>query len=442
MKMRKLLAIMLVLVMSVSLAACGKNDKEAGNTGDTAADSANTAVTGSGNTGVNLTVAIWDTNQEPGLTKILEDFTAQTGIKAEIQVTPWDQYWTMLEAGATGGSLPDVFWMHSNEISRYSEYEMLLDLTDRIAASDKVDLSKFPQDIVNIYKWNGETQYAVPKDIDTIALWYNKTMFDEAGLAYPDETWTWEDFRAACEKLTKPDGSQYGYAIAPSNNQDGWYNMVYNMGGTIISDDKKASGFDQEGTVKAIRFVTDLVKDGLTPNYETMTENDAYALLEAGKVAMVTQGSWMLAELCNNDYVKANCDIAVLPKDAETGRRASIYNGLGWAAAANTKNPEESWALIEYLGSKEAQQKQSDLGIVISAYEGTVSNWTQAYPDFNLAAYLDMMDDLVIRPYSKTTVTWENMITEKLVDAWTGTKSVEDVCADIASEMNATLAEE
>ncbi len=63
-----------------------------------------------------LTVAIWDKNQEPGLTKIMADFTKETGIKTQIQVTPWDQYWTMLEAGATGGSLPDVFWMHSNEI--------------------------------------------------------------------------------------------------------------------------------------------------------------------------------------------------------------------------------------------------------------------------------------------------------------------------------------
>jgi len=389
-----------------------------------------------------LTVAIWDTNQEPGLTKILADFTAATGIKAEIQVTPWTQYWTMLEAGATGGTLPDVFWMQSNEITRYSEYELLLDLTDRIAASEKIDMSKFPEDIINIYNYQGDKQYAVPKDIDTIALWYNKTMFDDAGLAYPDDSWTWDDFRDACAKLTKADGSQYGYALLPSDNQTGWYNIAYDMGGTIITDDKKASGFDQPGTIKAIEFASSLVKDGLTPSYETMTENTAAALFEAGKIAMTTQGSWMLSELCNNDYVKANCDVAVLPKDATTDRRASIYNGLGWAAAANTARPDEAWALIEYLGSKEAQQKQSDLGIVISAYEGTTENWTKAYPDFNTQAYLDMMVDKVIRPYSKSTVTWENMAAEKLVDVWTGSKSATDVCADITAEMNADLAEE
>ncbi|WP_277405690.1 ABC transporter substrate-binding protein [Lacrimispora xylanisolvens] len=389
-----------------------------------------------------LTVAIWDKNQEPGLTKIMADFTKETGIKTQIQVTPWDQYWTMLEAGATGGSLPDVFWMHSNEIARYSEYEMLLDLTDRIKASKTLEMDKFPKEIVDIYNWQGTKQYAVPKDIDTIALWYNKTMFDAAGISYPSKDWTWDDFADAAKKLTKADGSQYGFAINPTNDQAGWCNPVYDMGGYVISEDKKSSGFTQPGTIKALTFLTDLMKEGYAPPYEVIAENKEEALFEAGKVAMITQGSWMLSELCNNDYVKANCDIAVLPKDKTTGRRASIYNGLGWAASANTSMPEEAWKLIEYMGSKEAQQKQSDLGIVISAYQGTTANWVKAYPSFNLQAYLDMMDDLVIRPYSKSTVAWTNMIHEKLIDAWTGKKSVEDVCKDIDKEMNAMLAEE
>lgn len=388
-----------------------------------------------------LVVAMWDKNQLDGIQEIVKDFTSETGIEVDIQVTPWDQYWTMLEAGATGGSLPDVFWMHSNEFNKYAQYEMLLDLTDKINSSELIDLSKYPEDIVEIYNYE-DKQFAIPKDIDTIALWYNKTMFDEAGMEYPNENWTWDDFRNACEKLTKEDGSQFGYALKPTNNQDGWYNTVYSMGGSVISDDKKESKMSDTNTVKALEFITGIIKDGSTPAYEVMTENNPEALFEAGKVAMITQGSWMLAELCNNDYVKANCDVAVLPKDSATGNRVSIYNGLGWVASANTSYPEEAWKLIEYLGSKEAQQKQSDLGVVISAYDGTTENWVKAYPDFNLQAYLDMMNNLVIRPYSKTTITWEEMISEKLIDAWTGKREVKDICNDIEVEMNDILSEE
>lgn len=438
MKHKKLLALLLASLMVLSLVGCSgstQTTKESGSTKEKTEEESS-AVSADV-----LTIAIWDTNQEPGLTQIVNDFTAKTGIKAQIQVTPWNQYWTMLEAGATGGSLPDVFWMHSNEFTKYAEYDMLLDISDKITSSKTLDMNKFPQDIVGIYNYNGK-QLAVPKDYDTIALWYNKTMFDEAGVSYPDSSWTWDDFAAAAKKLTKADGSQYGFALRPGNNQDGWYNIVYDMGGEIISADRKTSGMNKEGTIKALEFITGLVKEGYAPPYEVMAENELNALLEAGTVAMVTQGSWMLADLCNNDYVKANCDVAVLPKDAATGRRASIYNGLGWAAAHNTDKPDEAWALIEYFGSKEAQQKQSDLGIVISAYEGTVDNWVNAYPDFNLQAYLDMAQDMVIRPYSKHTTVWENMLTEKLVDAWTGAKSVAEVCADIEKDMNAKLAEE
>ncbi len=418
--MKKIIGFMVLALVLLSVTSCAKEEK--------------TASSGS------LTVAIWDSNQEPGLRQIMDDFTAETGIEVVIQVTPWEQYWTMLEAGATGGSLPDVFWMHSNEFAKYAEYDMLLDITSNIDSSSLVEMDKFPQDIVNLYAWEGK-QLAVPKDIDTIALWYNKTMFDEAGIAYPDESWTWDTFYDAAVALTKDDESQYGFSLKTSNDQAGWNNPVYTMGGEVINDAKTESGFNNPNTIKALDFMGRVAQNAMPP-YEVVSENNEEALFSSGKVAMVTMGSWMLAYLCNNDYVIEHGDIAVLPKDATTGRRVSIYNGLGWAASANTARPDEAWALIEYMGSREAQQKQSDLGIVISAYEGTTNNWVNAYPDFNLQAYLDMMDDIVFRPYSKNTVVWNNMTYEKLIDVWTGTKSAEEVSMDIYNEMNAILAEE
>lgn len=416
-----------VLILGMVFVSCTGNKKK------TVSENATQDVT--------ITVAIWDKNQEPGLRKIADDFTAKTGIKVDFQVTPWDQYWTMLEAGATGGSLPDVFWMHSNEFAKYAEYDMLLDISDRIKKSNVLDMTAFPKDIIEIYNWQNK-QFAIPKDIDTIALWYNKTMFDEAGIAYPDNTWTWDTFRDAAKKLTKKDGSQYGFSLKPSNNQAGWYNIIYDMGGTVISQDKKKSGFDSPEVVRAFTFIENIIKDGSMPPYSVIAENGEEALFEAGKVAMVTMGSWMLPELCNNDYVKQHGEIAVLPKDAKTGRNASIYNGLGWAAAANVKYPNEAWQLIEYFGSKEAQQKQSDLGIVISAYKGTTDNWIKAYPNFNLQAYLDMMNDMVIRPYSKNTVVWERFSIEKLIELWTGKITPQEAGKEIATQMNIILAEE
>lgn len=387
-----------------------------------------------------LTVTIWDEGQRPGLQQIVDEWSAQSGVKATIQVVDWNSYWTLLEAGATGGELPDVFWMHSNVAQMYMENDMLLDLTDRIAASDKIDLNNYYEGIVKLYNSDGK-QYAIPKDIDTIALWYNKTIFDEMGVAYPDDTWTWNDFAEAAGKLTNDE--HWGYAIQPGNNQEGFYNTIYSMGGYVISDDKKKSGFDDPNTIKAMELFTDMIAKGYCPDLNTVSETAPNELLCAGKVAMSINGSWMLAGYRDNEYAAANCDVAVLPFTNDPSDRVSIYNGLGWAAAANGKNIDAAWSLIEYLGTKEAQAKQAELGVTMAAYKGCSDAWVNSVDCFDLNGHMKMLDaKLVFRPYSRNTVIWEDMLTEKLKEAWTGDKATADVCKDIAVEMDAALAEE
>lgn len=453
---KKVIALVLSAVTAVSMVGCGVSTEapadESTSKDDTAeADDAKDdtevaddtteepASIGSSKEG-ELTVTIWDEGQRPGLQQIVDDWSAESGIQATINVVDWNSYWTLLEAGATGGELPDVFWMHSNVAQQYMENDMLLDLTDKIKDSDKIDLNNYYEGIVNLYQSEGK-QYAIPKDIDTIALWYNKTIFDEMGVDYPDDTWTWDDFAAAAKKLTNDD--HWGYAIAPGNNQEGFYNTIYSMGGYVISDDKKTSGFDDPNTIKAMEFFTDMIKDGSCPDLATVSETAPNELLCAGKTAMSINGSWMLAGYRDNEYAAANCDVAVLPYYKDPSDRVSIYNGLGWAASANGKNTDAAWSLIEYLGSEEAQIKQAELGVTMSAYKGTSDAWVNSVDCFDLNGHMKMLDaKLVFRPYSRVTTVWEDMMTEKLKEAWTGDKATADVCKDIATEMNAALAEE
>jgi len=448
--MKKKIALLLTFLMVAgSLAACGNDNGSNESTDDststtetedggTAEDSAS-AEDASRSSGNKITLAIWDSVQEPGIREICDDFTAETGIEVDIQVTPWEQYWTMLEAGATGGALPDVFWMHIKESERYMSADMLLNLDEQIEASDKIDLSNYYEDVVEMYRYDG-SQYAIPKDIDSIALWYNKAHFDEAGLEYPDDTWTWTDLKEAAAKLTTDD--HYGFGSRILNYQEGWYNLVYGLGGYIINEDKTASGYDNEKTIEAIEYFQSFVADGTSPDNTVTSENDLVALFESGTISMSLQGSWVMSELTSNDYIKENGAVAMIPM-TDDGTRVSVYNGLGYAASANTEYPEEAWALLEYLGSEEAQIKQADLGVTLSAYKGTSDGWATSVEGFDLSPHIDVMDDtLVFYPNSKNTTAWENMANEKLVKAWTGEASVADVCKEIADEMNKLLAEE
>ena len=436
---KKLLSTALAGIMVMSLAACGGGGGNSGGGSADGGDAAGGASSG-GDKGGTITVAIWDNGQKAGLDQIIADYTAATGNKAEIQVITWDQYWTLLEAGASGGDMPDVFWMHSNEVQKYMENDILMDLTDRIASSEKLEMDKFPEDIKNLYSWNGKT-YAIPKDVDTIALFYNKTMFDEAGLSYPDDSWTWDDFYDAAVKLTKEDGSQYGTAMNPSNEQDGWMNIIYSMGGKVLTDDKKASGFDDPNTIKAMEFVQKLV-DNVMPPATVMAETGTDVLLGSGKIAMLSQGSWMVPQFKEHEYISENCDVAVLPKDPTTGNRVSLYNGLGWAVSAKTQNPDAAWQLVAWFGTKDMQLKQAQLGVTMAAYDGVSDEWKNNTDKFDLQPFLDMRENIVFRPSTRATLTWWNPMCETFKEAWNGNMPMADACAQVTQQMNEAISAE
>ena len=414
-----------ILATAALLAACS------GSNSSGSSSSANS----SGKT--EISYAIWDSGQEPGIRKIADKFEEKNpDIKINIQVVDWDNYWTMLEAGATGGSLPDTFWMHSNEIYRYGSNEMLLPLDDYLAKSSEAKLENFPDGLNEIYNINGK-QYAVPKDFDTIGLWYNKKMFDEAGIAYPDDTWDWNKLKEVAKQLTKADGSQYGFGAGLSN-QEGYYNFIYQNGGTVITDDKM-SGYDDPKTIEALDYYFSFVKEKLSPAL-TVDKERAEAF-QNGQVAMSVFGSWNLSGFSANDYIRENADVAVLPKGPD-GTRATIFNGLGNAIAANTKNPDAAWKWVEYLSSKEAQEMQASLGVAISAYNGTAETWVNSNKDFAIKNYVDMLDYAQIRPYSQTTLKWEDKAYELLKPAYLGEEATKDAAQKTADMMNEELASE
>lgn len=405
---------LLIVFYSLVLVACGSDDNSIGGS---------------------VSVAIWDSAQEPGLRQIMNEFTDETGISVDLSIITWDEYWTLLQAGAQGGSMPDVFWMHSAEFQRYADSGLLLDLSGKIKESDSISLDRYYPDIVELYSYDGR-QYAIPKDIDTIALWYNKAMFDESGIDYPDETWTWDTLVEVADTLTND--NQYGFGWGVGNNQDGFYNLIYSNGGYVINEDRTRSGWDSPQTIEAMETVQQLLPS--MPSLEMLSENGVDVLFESGQLAMATFGSWMISSFGSNDYVLENADVAVLPMSVD-GNRVSMYNGLGWAAAADSGNTENAWLLIEFLGREEMQLMQAELGVTMSAIKGLSDMWVNSVPEFNLLAYLDMTENMVIRPFSRNANVWERVAQTELQRVWNG-EPVADVLPDIAQQMNQLLEEE
>ncbi len=442
MKKRFLSTVFLGLT-ALALAACSSSTESSTEAASDAAseqaqsgDGAESKAAASGEQ-VEIAYACWDAGQAELLKTVAEEFEKENpDIKIDIQVSGWDEYWTGLEAAATGGSLPDTFWMHSNDIYYYASNDQLLDLTPYIEKSELVDLANYPEGLVDIYSLN-DKQYAIPKDYDTIGLWYNKTLFDEAGIEYPDDTWTWADLKDAAKKLTKEDKSQYGMC-AGLHNQEGYYNFVYQSGGTVIDENNK-SGYADPKAIAGVDEYFSYVREELSPAiYDDKARAEA---IQNGQCAMGLFGSWNLSGFAANDFMKENFDCAVLPMSNDGGQ-ASIFNGLGNAIAVNTEHPEEAWRWVEYLSSEAGQKRQAELGVAISAYDGTADAWMDAYPEFNVKAYIDMIDYAQIRPYSHQTNVWEDKVNEILKDAYSGKTDTKEACEKAAAAMDEAISME
>ena len=423
MKLKRIAATLLASAMVVGLAACGG--------GSSSSSGGGTASTGSGGTkpsaGGSLTINIWDSNQQAGLQEIVDDWSKTSGVSAKIEVVDWDNYWTLLEAGASGGTMPDVFWMHSNTVQKYMENDILLDLTDYVAKDSSIDMSKYYEGVVELYtrKSDGKT-FALPKDHDTIALLYNKAIFDKYGVSYPTEEWTWEDMYEAAKKITEESkGEVYGMAMNTSNNQDGWYNLIYSYGGKVITDDHKGTTIGSAESKAGMEMMRKLLSVGAPQSVVAETGTDS--LFMSSKCAMITQGSWMINTFYkaenHADYYWSLLPYADLNGNGkcEKEERWSAYNGLGWAACAKTKNPDACYSLIAYLCSEAGQKKQAELGVTMGGMKGISDSFSGAFKGMDVSAFIKAEDySLYFRPYTRNTTVWEDALQQKgaFLDPW------------------------
>ena len=446
---KRILAAVLAAAMTAAMAGCGGSGS-AGST-STAGESAGTAApAASGGSGETITVAIWDPNQLAGLQQIADEWGAANGYKVEFTVPGWDGYWTMLEAGVSGGEMPDVFWMHSNNAAKYMGSGVLLNMDSYIENDDTIDLNNYFEGINELYNYNG-SQYAIPKDHDTIAVVYNKALFDKYGVAHPTSDWTWEDFAATAQEISdkgKADGV-FGTYCNVGSNQDTWYNIIYSYGGEVITEDKKASGYDEPATIEAMKFVAEKILPAC-PSPDSMASTGGDTMFLSGLVGMICQGSWTV----NNFYTADNAsdfEWVMMPYadvngngTCEAEERCSIYNGLGWSIYSKSKHPDAAWSLVSHFSSKESQIKQSELGVTMAGYIGCSEPFAAAFGDMDVSAFVDIEEQgkLVFRPYSKSTAIWEDDASQALVEAWSAPEKMEEILHGIADRMNETLAEE
>ena len=385
---------------------------------------------------VTLTYGVW--SQDDTMQALIDAFEKENPtIKVDLQVSPFQDYWTKLQVEASGGTAPDAFWMLGDRFQLYASNDQLLNLDDAIKDAD-VDMSVYPKPLVDLFNYDGH-QFGLPKDFDTIGLWYNKAIFAEAGVEVPTDDWTWDDLTTAAQSISDAlaDSGIYGVA-AGMDGQTTYYNPIFQAGGEVIAGDGTESGYDSDASREGLTFWSDLIESGASPSMEQLTDTPADQWFTSGKLAMYYGGSWARAAIGSSD-VKDDVDVAPLPAGKE---KATVIHGVANVVAANSKNKQAAQALQVYLASKEAQEQQGDMGAIIPAFEGTQAAFAESYPGMNLQVFLDATAYARPLPVSKNSAAWNALEAKLLPDVFSDGSKASSVTKDLGSQMSALLAKE
>ena len=409
-KIPRMAAAALTLVLLLSLAGCGSADGKE-----------------------HLTFQIWDVAQRASMEAICAAYTAKhPEVSIEVQVTNWTEYWTKLEAAAESNTMPDIFWMHTNQILYYADFGMLADVTDLYADEDpSYYQNHFSEISIGNASGSDGRLYGVPKDKDNVVLVYNKEMFDAAGVAYPDENWTWDDMVSASAQIYEKTG-KYGY-MAYNDDQMGYWSFVYQAGGCILTEDKTRAGFDQPGTRKGMEFYVGLQDYEWCPDQSYFAETAPGTAFFSGIGSMYIEGNWELMNKCVSfPDMNGKWDIAPMPKcpDPVSGDgRATISNGLCYSTAAHGKTRDIALDVIKFFGTEEAQLLASSYGAAISAYNGTEQPYFDAFDkagyDINVPILMDQFAYGVQNVNNAAKPKWKSPVLDELNKVYNGQQSLD-----------------
>jgi len=393
-----------------------------------------------------IKVAFWGSPEEIDIiTHSITDWqAAHPNIKILFEHTPYTGYDSKILTRIAGGAAPDVIATEVDYFVTFATKEVLEDLTPYFAAEDSQHFSQqdfFPT-ILERFTYRDRI-LAIPRDVAPFAcVFYNKKLFDEAGLPYPTDDWTWDDLLRLARALTKTDATghitQYGfYGWA-------WQNFIYGNGGAMVDDVKNPTKtlLDDPKSIEGLQFYADLIN-----LYKVMPAPVALAnlgmgvdlMFASGRLAMFLSGIWETPGLRNYSF---DWDVAMFPKNAK-GVRAFGSGGSGYAILKSSKHKQEAWEVVKALTGPQGQEQLAKRGLAqpsrIAVAEG--ENWAKdPAPPINKKMLNEAVNHIVFSPFHPH---WreiqEKYLIPKLDLVFNGKKTAAEVIQEAVPEINAML---
>ena len=365
---------------------------------------------------------------EQDLSALVTAFEAQNkDIKIQVETVPYDSYFTKLQTAVAGGTAADTFELDYQNFVSYAKNGSLAPLAG-------VDGTAYKDSLRKAFVSDGK-QYGLPESFSNVVLFYNKTLFDKAGVAAPTASWTWADEQAAAAKLTDATAKVWGDYQPISYNE--YYKAVAQAGGQFLSADGKSAAFDSPAGIAAAKWLVDKAgktmptdKDGAgTPDFDTN-------LFKAGKLAMWHTGIWMFSAMKD---VPFNWDVVVEPGD--TGKASAMFaNGVAVNSASKNKAAAQKW--LTFLSSSDdmvTARLKTSWELPPVADTSKLSSYLSAGKPANRQAVFDSLNATVLPPVVERQQEMQDAVTKELTEAAAGRMTAEAAVKAAATAVNALL---
>lgn len=315
---------------------------------------------------VTLKVGMWSSS--PAETKLIDDQIAEFNksfpkIKIEKEVITGD-YNQAMQTRIASKTEPDIFYLDVSLASAYIQKNAIAPIDQYL---DKEDLKDFKQNLLDGYTKDGKV-YGLPKDYNSLALFYNEEMFNKAGVTAPKN---WAELENVAKKLTsdKVKGMVLSYDSAR------FAPFIFQAGGNIIENGKPA--FTSDSAVKGFDYYMSMFKKGYATDPKTLGEGWSGDAFANGKAAMCIEGGWMIPFM-KEKAPNLKYGIANLPSGEKQGNFAFT---VAYVMGKDTKNPKEAAEAIKFLTGKKAQEMTAESGLAIPTRQSLDNAYISKFPE-------------------------------------------------------------
>ncbi|MBW8728250.1 MAG: sugar ABC transporter substrate-binding protein [Inquilinus limosus] len=381
-----------------------------------------------------LTYMIWGTPSEGEVwNSVARAFEAKhPGITVKVEVNDWDSYWQKLRVLVAGGTPPDVFAMDAPLYPDWQSRGVLLNLQPYLDADPKALDGIYPITLEAYRMPDG--MYGLPRDFQTIVLYYNKDMFDAAKQPYPTADWSWDDLRRTAKALTlDKDGNgstdQWGFWSEILDPEPWWGAVVWSYGGEIVSADRSHSLFAEGPALDAWHLIAGMAQDDRsmpTPEQLKQYGTDGFS---AGIAAMTVSGHWVVPE-----YTERSFHWGVAPLPAGPKGRATSVNSAGVVIAKASPHPQEAWEFVKFAVGPDGQSALARLGFAVPILRPVAESpvyLDQPATTIDQRVFLDALAYARLKPSFRGYEEWGAAISEALEPVWNGDATIDDALEEL-----------